>query len=78
MLEGLDHLEEWLITLLIGAATLIIFVAVAHRYASGVTIPMSEMTVSVWPWLPTMPIFLVIVTHRPPLSIWLPKVLGMM
>ncbi|MBF0399378.1 MAG: TRAP transporter small permease [Magnetococcales bacterium] len=36
MLKGLDHLEEWLITLLMGAATLIIFLAVLHRYASGV------------------------------------------
>ena len=39
MLKFLDHLEEWLVTFLIGAATLIIFVAVAHRYASGVSIP---------------------------------------
>jgi C4-dicarboxylate transporter, DctQ subunit len=39
MLRVLDHLEEWLITFLIGAATLIIFVAVVHRYASGVAIP---------------------------------------
>jgi C4-dicarboxylate transporter, DctQ subunit len=39
MLRFLDHLEEWLITFLIGAATLIIFAAVAHRYASGVAIP---------------------------------------
>jgi C4-dicarboxylate transporter DctQ subunit len=31
----LDHLEEWLITFLIGAATVIIFVAVVHRYATG-------------------------------------------
>jgi len=31
----LDHLEEWLITFLIGAATIIIFVAVVHRYATG-------------------------------------------
>ena len=31
----LDHLEEWIITLLMGAATLVIFVAVMHRYASG-------------------------------------------
>ncbi len=31
----LNHLEETLITFLIGAATLIIFVAVIHRYASG-------------------------------------------
>jgi C4-dicarboxylate transporter, DctQ subunit len=35
----LDHLEEWLITFLMGAATLIIFVAVLHRYASGYAIP---------------------------------------
>ncbi|MBA4175956.1 MAG: TRAP transporter permease DctQ [Leptothrix sp. (in: Bacteria)] len=39
MLRLLDHLEEWLITFLIGAATLIIFAAVAHRYATGVPIP---------------------------------------
>ncbi|HCX32349.1 MAG TPA: TRAP transporter permease DctQ [Rhodocyclaceae bacterium] len=31
----LDHLEEWLITFLMGAATVVIFVAVMHRYASG-------------------------------------------
>jgi C4-dicarboxylate transporter DctQ subunit len=31
----LDHLEEWLITFLIGAATLLIFTAVVHRYALG-------------------------------------------
>ncbi len=39
MLKILDHLEEWLITFLIGAATTIIFVAVLHRYASGLRIP---------------------------------------
>ena len=32
----LNHLEEWLIAFLIGAATLVIFAAVVHRYASGV------------------------------------------
>ncbi len=32
----LDHLEEWLITFLIGAATLVIFAAVLHRFLSGV------------------------------------------
>jgi C4-dicarboxylate transporter DctQ subunit len=31
----LDHLEEWLITFLIGAATVIIFAAVVHRYLTG-------------------------------------------
>jgi C4-dicarboxylate transporter DctQ subunit len=35
----LDHIEEWFITFLIGAATLIIFAAVAHRYATGLSIP---------------------------------------
>ncbi|EGD04876.1 putative TrapT family C4-dicarboxylate transporter DctQ [Burkholderia sp. TJI49] len=35
----LDRLEEWLIATLMGAATLVIFVAVMHRYASGVAIP---------------------------------------
>jgi C4-dicarboxylate transporter, DctQ subunit len=31
----LDHLEEWLIAFLMAAATLLIFVAVVHRYASS-------------------------------------------
>jgi len=39
MLKVLDHVEEWLISFLMGAATLIIFVAVLHRYASGLPIP---------------------------------------
>jgi len=39
MLKVIDHLEEWLISFLMGAATLIIFVAVLHRYASGLPIP---------------------------------------
>ncbi len=39
LLRALDHLEEWFVTLLMGAATLIIFIAVVHRYASGLAIP---------------------------------------
>src|SRR5664279_2787156 len=39
MLKFLDHLEEWLIATLIGAATLLVFVAVIHRYAAGLPIP---------------------------------------
>ncbi len=35
----LDHLEEWLITFLMAAATLIIFASVMHRYATGFAIP---------------------------------------
>jgi C4-dicarboxylate transporter DctQ subunit len=34
-----DHLEEWLVTFLMGGATLVIFVAVLHRYAAGMAIP---------------------------------------
>ena len=35
----LDHLEEWLIAVLMGAATVLIFVAVVHRYAAGAHYP---------------------------------------
>jgi len=38
----LDHLEEWLIAFLMGAATLLIFVAVVHRYAAGTPIPVVQ------------------------------------
>jgi C4-dicarboxylate transporter DctM subunit len=31
----------------------------------------------VTPWLLTMLVFLVIVTYWPPLSLWLPRMLGM-
>lgn len=39
MLKMLDHLEEWLITFLMGAATIIIFASVLHRYGSGLDFP---------------------------------------
>lgn len=42
MLKLLDHLEEWLVATLIGAATVIIFVSVVHRYASGMPIPVVQ------------------------------------
>lgn len=38
-MKFLDYLEEWLITLLIGTATLVTFAAVMHRYSSGFSIP---------------------------------------
>ncbi len=38
-MKFLDHLEEWIVTFLMGGATLIIFVAVVHRYAAGLAIP---------------------------------------
>ena len=47
--------------------------------SSGITkMGITELTVAVWPWLLTMLVFLVIVTYWPPLSIWLPKMMGMM
>ena len=47
--------------------------------ASGITkLGITELTVAVWPWLLTMLCFLVIVTYWAPLSLWLPKTLGMM
>ena len=38
-MKFLDRLEEWLITFLMGGATLIIFAAVIHRYLTGLDIP---------------------------------------
>jgi C4-dicarboxylate transporter DctQ subunit len=38
-MKYLDHLEEWIIATLMGAATIIIFLAVLHRYMSGFPIP---------------------------------------
>jgi C4-dicarboxylate transporter, DctQ subunit len=35
-MKFLNHIEEWLIASLIAIATLIIFIAVVHRYASGI------------------------------------------
>jgi C4-dicarboxylate transporter DctM subunit len=47
--------------------------------ASGITkMGITELTVAVWPWLLTMLVFLAVVTYWPPLSIWLPRLLGMM
>ncbi len=42
MTKALDHLEEWLIVFLMGSATLVIFAAVMHRYASGWAIPVVQ------------------------------------
>lgn len=39
ILKLLDHLEEWLITLLMASATVVIFVAVVHRYLCGIPLP---------------------------------------
>jgi C4-dicarboxylate transporter DctQ subunit len=42
MKKILDHLEEWIITFLMGGATVVIFFAVLHRYASGYSIPVLQ------------------------------------
>ena len=41
-MKFLNHLEEWFITFLMAGATLIIFVAVGHRYAAGWPIPVVQ------------------------------------
>jgi C4-dicarboxylate transporter DctM subunit len=46
--------------------------------ASGISrLGLTDMTKAVWPWLLTMLVFLAIVTYWPPLSLWLPRQLGM-
>ena len=46
--------------------------------ASGISrLGLTEMTIAVTPWLLTMLVFLMIVTYWPPLSLWLPRTLGM-
>jgi C4-dicarboxylate transporter DctQ subunit len=42
IMKFLDHLEEWLIATLMALATIIVFIAVLHRYASGLPIPIIQ------------------------------------
>jgi C4-dicarboxylate transporter DctM subunit len=47
--------------------------------ASGITrMGITELTIAVLPWLGTMLVFLVMVTYIPEISLWLPRVLGML
>src|ERR1043166_1898727 len=47
--------------------------------ASGIAkMGITELTIAVWPWLATMLVFLAIVTYVPELSLWLPRLLGML
>jgi C4-dicarboxylate transporter DctM subunit len=47
--------------------------------ASGIAkMGITELTIAVWPWLVTMLIFLVAVTYLPEMSLWLPRLLGML
>ncbi|MFA7280665.1 MAG: TRAP transporter large permease subunit [Sterolibacterium sp.] len=46
--------------------------------ASGITkMGITELTIAVWPWLLSMLGFLVVVTYWPGLSLWFPRMLGM-
>ena len=46
--------------------------------AAGITkMGIGELTMAVLPWLGTMLVFLVMVTYIPEISLWLPRVLGM-
>ena len=47
--------------------------------ASGITkMGITELTIAVWPWLLSMLAFLVLITYVPIISLWLPKLLGVM
>jgi C4-dicarboxylate transporter, DctM subunit len=47
--------------------------------ASGIAkMGITELTIAVWPWLLTMLAFLIMVTYMPIMSLWLPKMLGVM
>ncbi|ANC90996.1 C4-dicarboxylate ABC transporter permease [Azospirillum humicireducens] len=47
--------------------------------ASGITkMGITELTVAVWPWLLTMLIFLGLVTYVPAISLWFPRLIGVM
>ncbi len=47
--------------------------------ASGITkMGITELTVAVWPWLLAMLGFLIVVTYWPGLSLWFPRMLGML
>ena len=47
--------------------------------ASGISkLGITELTKAVWPWLATMLVFLVIVTYWPELTLYLPRVMGML
>lgn len=47
--------------------------------ASGIArMGITELTIATWPWLITMLIFLMLVTYLPEMSLWLPRLLGML
>lgn len=47
--------------------------------ASGITkMGITELTVAVWPWLLSMLLFLILITYVPAVSLWFPKLLGVM
>jgi C4-dicarboxylate transporter DctM subunit len=47
--------------------------------ASGISrMGITELTIAVLPWLGTMLIFLILVTYIPEMSLWLPRLLGML
>ena len=47
--------------------------------ASGIArMGITELTIATWPWLVTMLVFLAMVTYIPEISLWLPRLLGMM
>src|SRR5574343_664666 len=54
-------------------------VGLSWECASGITkMGITELTVAVWPWLLSMLVFLGLVTYWPGLSLWFPRMLGIM
>jgi C4-dicarboxylate transporter DctM subunit len=47
--------------------------------ASGITrLGITELTIAVMPWLITLLVFLAVVTYVPEITLWLPRVMGML
>jgi C4-dicarboxylate transporter DctQ subunit len=60
VLRILDRLEEWLIAFLMAAATLVIFVAVVHRYLSTIAVIQDYTTAIDLSWAQELCIFMFI------------------
>jgi C4-dicarboxylate transporter DctQ subunit len=69
MMKWLDHLEEWLIATFMGAATLITFIAVLHRYLVGFESPLQNWLLGLnfaWAQEATIYLFVWMASSAPP------------
>ena len=88
MTHGIDERKRWsaLIVLCLGVLMIVnTEVGLCHPpvglnlyITSGIAkMGISEITVAVLPWLCAMLIFLGLITYVPEISLWLPRLLGM-